>query len=66
MFLELTQRRVELLSDLVRSYNMINIKEVEINGETVEMIEIVDDLGNATSMTKEYYDSLPKTFGGSI
>lgn len=45
---------------------MINIKEVEINGETVEMIEIVDDLGNATSMTKEYYDSLPKTFGGSI
>ncbi len=45
---------------------MINIKEVEINGETVEMVEIVYDLGNATSMTKEYYDSLPKTFGGSI
>lgn len=45
---------------------MINIKEVEINGETVEMVELVDDLGNATSMTKEYYDSLPKTFGGSI
>lgn len=45
---------------------MINIKEVEINGELVEMVEIVDDLGNATSMTKEYYDSLPKIFGGNI
>jgi hypothetical protein len=45
---------------------MINIKEVEINGEIVEIVELVDDLGNATSMTKEYYDSLPKTFGGSI
>ena len=45
---------------------MINIKEVESNGEIIEMVELVDDLGNATSMTKEYYDSLPKTFGGSI
>jgi hypothetical protein len=45
---------------------MIDIKEVEINGEIVEMVEITDDSGNVTAMTKEHYDSLPKTFGGSI
>jgi hypothetical protein len=45
---------------------MINIKEVESNGETIEMVEISDESGNVTSMTKEHYDSLPKTFGGSI
>jgi len=66
MFLELTQQRVELLSDSVRSYSMINIREIESNGETNEMVEISDDSGNVTSMTKEHYDSLPKIFGGSI
>ena len=45
---------------------MINIREIESNGETNEMVEISDDSGNVTSMTKEHYDSLPKIFGGSI